>query len=65
MVAGGRLFGISRFPGVVAVPDGHGCAIAAARYGDPTLWRPIAEENNLDDPLAIQPGQVLVIPAIE
>jgi len=40
-------------------------AIAAARYGDPALWRPIAQENNLDDPLAIQPGQVLVIPAIE
>jgi nucleoid-associated protein YgaU len=40
-------------------------AIAAERYGDPTLWRPIAEENGLDDPLAIQPGQILVIPALE
>jgi nucleoid-associated protein YgaU len=40
-------------------------AIAAERYGDPGLWRPIAEENNLDDPLSIQPGQVLVIPALE
>lgn len=40
-------------------------AIAAERYGDPALWRPIAEENGLDDPLAIQPGQILVIPALE
>ncbi len=38
--------------------------IAARKYGDPAAWRPIAEENGLDDPLAIRPGQVLVIPAI-
>jgi nucleoid-associated protein YgaU len=38
--------------------------IAARKYGDPALWRPIAEENDLDDPLEIEPGQVLVIPAI-
>ena len=34
-------------------------------YEDPRLWRHIAEENGIDDPLAIFPGQVLVIPAIE
>lgn len=39
--------------------------IAAIKYEDPTKWRPIAEENNIDNPLAIRPGQVLVIPAIE
>ena len=38
--------------------------IAADKYGDPALWRPIAEENELDDPLALEPGQVLVIPAV-
>ncbi len=39
--------------------------ISAAYYEDSTLWRHIAEENSIDDPLAIQPGQVLVVPAIE
>jgi nucleoid-associated protein YgaU len=38
--------------------------IAADKYGDPALWRPIAEENELDDPLALEPGQLLVIPAV-
>lgn len=39
-------------------------SIAGAKFGDPTLWRPIAKENDLDNPRSIQPGQVLVIPAI-
>ena len=39
--------------------------IAAAKYEDPSKWRPIAAANRLDDPLAIFPGQVLIIPAIE
>jgi len=40
-------------------------SIAGEEYDDPTQWRPIAEANHLDDPLAIRPGLVLVIPAIE
>lgn len=40
-------------------------AIAADKYEDPAKWRPIAAANQLDDPLAIYPGQVLMIPAIE
>jgi nucleoid-associated protein YgaU len=39
-------------------------SIAGVEYGDHALWRLIAEENGLDDPLALQPGQVLVIPAV-
>lgn len=39
--------------------------IAYQEYGDPGLWRPIAEENSMDDPLTLQPGQVLVIPALK
>lgn len=39
--------------------------IAAEEYGDPAVWRPIAEANALDDPLALQPGQMLVIPALK
>ncbi len=38
--------------------------IAGREYGDPGLWRIIAEENGMDEPLALQPGQVLVIPAL-
>ena len=36
--------------------------IAAARYGDPSWWKVIANFNNIDDPWAIPPGQVLAIP---
>jgi nucleoid-associated protein YgaU len=36
--------------------------ISAAKYGDPTQWRRIAEANGLDDPRAIQIGRVLTIP---
>jgi hypothetical protein len=39
-------------------------SIAGVEYGDPALWRPIAEENGIDDPLNVQPGQVLVVPAL-
>jgi hypothetical protein len=39
--------------------------IAAEFYDDPTKWRPIAEANNLDNPLMIGVGQILTIPAIE
>ena len=40
-------------------------AIAAEKYGDASLWRAIAEQNQIVDPLALRPGQVLIIPAIE
>ena len=39
-------------------------AIAAEQYEDPTLWRPIAAANRLDNPRRLTPGQVLVIPAL-
>lgn len=39
--------------------------IAARFYGDPGNWRPIAEANTMDNPLALEPGYLLVIPAIE
>jgi len=40
-------------------------SIAGLEYGDPKNWRPIAEANAIDDPLALSPGTVLTIPAIE
>lgn len=39
-------------------------AIAAAEYGDPTKWRPIAERNDLLQPRSLEPGTVLVIPPL-
>ncbi len=38
--------------------------IAANVYGDATRWRQIAEFNALDNPLALRPGQRIVIPEI-
>lgn len=38
--------------------------IAAAEYKDPTLWRPIAEANRIDNPRKLVIGQVLAIPAL-
>jgi hypothetical protein len=39
-------------------------AIAFKYYSDPTLWRPIALFNRLDDPRALAAGQPLLIPAL-
>ncbi|MDQ3855314.1 MAG: LysM peptidoglycan-binding domain-containing protein [Chloroflexota bacterium] len=40
-------------------------SIAGEEYRDPTLWRPIAEANGIDDPRVLQPGRSLVIPALQ
>lgn len=39
--------------------------IASQEYGDPALWRPIAESNNLDDPSHLAAGTVLSIPPLD
>jgi len=36
--------------------------IAEDIYGDPGQWRTIADANGIDDPLALRPGQIVVIP---
>ena len=38
--------------------------IAAEEYGDPNKWRPIAEANNIDNPLTIPVGRALKVPAL-
>jgi len=38
--------------------------IAAAVYNDPTQWRAIALQNNILDPLNLQPAQMLEIPPL-
>jgi hypothetical protein len=39
-------------------------SIAAAEYGNPELWRPIADANGITDPLALAPGDRLVLPPL-
>ena len=39
--------------------------LADEHYGDPELWRLIAETNLLERPRELTPGQVLVIPALD
>jgi len=39
-------------------------SVAAQEYGDPTLWRPIAEANSIDDPRSVAPGTILVVPTL-
>jgi nucleoid-associated protein YgaU len=38
--------------------------IAAAEYGDPALWRPIARANGIVDPRHVEPGRELTIPVL-
>ena len=38
-------------------------SIAYKHYQDATLWRAIAESNNIDDPMELKPGRHLLIPA--
>lgn len=39
--------------------------IANKEYGDPGLWRPIAEVNNVNNPLFLKPGTEIIIPPLE
>lgn len=39
-------------------------SIAAALYGDPAKWRPIAMASDLDDPRRLAPGLVLDVPRL-
>jgi LysM repeat protein len=39
-------------------------SIAAAEYGNPATWRPIATANAIDNPRMLAPGQRIVIPPL-
>jgi Contractile injection system tube protein len=39
--------------------------IAGEEYGDPDSWRPIAEANHLNDPFDLEPGHILIVPALD
>lgn len=48
------------------VIDGDSLAsISYAEYGDPARWRDVAAYNNIDDPLRIPRGSLLLLPAVE
>ncbi len=38
--------------------------IAYEEYGDPTVWRRLADVNGLDNPRDLRPGQRLVVPSL-
>lgn len=38
-------------------------SIAFAEYGDPAMWRPLAEVNHVDDPIRLPVGTTLIVPA--
>jgi nucleoid-associated protein YgaU len=40
-------------------------SIAFAEYGDPALWRSLAQYNAIDDPLRMAAGSVLLLPSPE
>lgn len=47
------------------VGEGETLATIAARtYGDPTVWRPIAVHNGIDDPRAVEVGRRLLLPQL-
>lgn len=39
--------------------------IAYAEYGNPNLWRAVAELNGIDDPMRLRPGARLMLPSAE
>ncbi|MDQ1255029.1 MAG: hypothetical protein QG646_4308 [Euryarchaeota archaeon] len=39
--------------------------IASEKYGDPSMWRPIADKNKIKNPRFIKPGIELLIPPLE
>jgi nucleoid-associated protein YgaU len=40
-------------------------SVAYAEYGDPNAWRPLAAFNEIDDPLRVRTGTMLLLPSPE
>lgn len=38
-------------------------SIAWREYGDPTMWRAVAERNNIEDPMQLPAGTALLVPS--
>ena len=41
------------------------CLIAAIEYEDPTVWRVIADANDIENPRLLQPGRELLLPPLK
>lgn len=39
-------------------------SVAYRTYGDPAMWRRVAEASGVDDPLRVAPGRLLRVPAV-
>jgi hypothetical protein len=40
-------------------------SVAYAEYGDPNVWRPLAAFKEIDDPLRVPTGTMLLLPSPE
>jgi nucleoid-associated protein YgaU len=67
----GELGGQNPTSGALSAQDTHVLvagdtlpSVAFRRYGDPNLWRGIAEANDIDDPMRLPVGTALLIPAL-
>ena len=40
-------------------------AIAYREYGQPAMWRAVADLNRVDDPMRLRPGDRILLPAVE
>jgi nucleoid-associated protein YgaU len=40
------------------------CLIAAIEYEDPSVWRVIADANDIENPRELEPGQEIVLPPL-
>ncbi|OLT14841.1 peptidase M23 [Pseudonocardia sp. CNS-139] len=40
-------------------------SIAWREYGDPGMWRALADRNDIDDPMRLRPGTALFVPAAD
>jgi nucleoid-associated protein YgaU len=48
--------------GVTVVEGDSLASVAYCEYGDPTMWRLVAEANGIDDPMRVKPGRHLLLP---
>ena len=46
--------------------EGDSLAVIAYReYGNPALWRPLADVNGIDDPMRVRPGRTIFLPTAD
>jgi nucleoid-associated protein YgaU len=53
---------LSATRGVTVVEGDSLASVAYKEYGDPGMWRLVAEANDIDDPMRLAPGRHLLLP---